>query len=95
MAGLMAVSELVEDATDLGDGSGQFVVPSLRDVAKTSPYFHDGSVQSLGEVVALYDAGSAHLGPDVSPVTSRPLGLTQPERDALVAFLESLSSPNQ
>jgi cytochrome c peroxidase len=55
-----------------------FVVPQLRNVSRTAPYFHDGSVETLAEAVELM--GRHQLGEE----------LTQGEIDDLVAFLEAL-----
>ena len=68
----------------------RFRTPGLRNVAVTAPYMHDGSLRSLGAVVAFYDAGGVPnegLDPRI-----RPLGLDAGEQAALVAFLESLTS---
>lgn len=64
--------------------------PSLRNVAFTSPYMHDGGLRTLADVVAFYDrGGEPHDGQ--SPHV-RPLGLTDEESRALVAFLGTLTS---
>lgn len=68
---------------------GAFKTPTLREVARTSPYMHDGSLASLEDVIEYYDrGGNRHplLDADV-----RPLGLTPPEKRALAAFLRALS----
>lgn len=74
---------------------GAFKVPSLRNVALTAPYFHNGDARTLREAVELYSRGG-----NVFPVTEmdgtpiEPLGvpsLTSDEVDAIVAFLESLT----
>jgi cytochrome c peroxidase len=74
---------------------GAFKVPSLRNVALTAPYFHNGDARTLREVVELYSRGG-NVFPvremDGTPI--EPLGvpsLTSDEIDALVAFLESLT----
>lgn len=67
-----------------------YKTPSLRNVALTAPYMHDGSLATLEEVVAFYDAGGV-ANPGKSPLLA-PLGLTAAEREALVAFLRSLTS---
>ena len=67
---------------------GTFRVPSLRAVARTAPYFHDGRFQTLEAVVAHYDQGG-DATPGQSPRV-RPLRLSPAERDALVAFLRTL-----
>jgi cytochrome c peroxidase len=67
---------------------GGFKTPSLREVSQTAPYFHDGSVASLEEVVEHYArGGNAHVERDIHP-----LDLTKDEKAALVAFLHALSS---
>ena len=68
---------------------GAFKTPTLRDIALTAPYFHDGSAATLADVVAHYDRGGddrSNLSPEV-----RPLHLTAQEKDDLVAFLKSLT----
>lgn len=67
---------------------GRFRVPSLRAVARTAPYFHDGRAATLADVVAHYDRGGD--GTDGQDARVRPLRLAAGERDALVAFLASL-----
>ena len=64
---------------------GKFRTPSLRNVAVTGPYMHDGSVATLREAVEreLYD----HTQP------GRPLILTPQEKHDLVEFLQALTSP--
>jgi len=69
--------------------TGRFRVASLRAVARTAPYFHDGRFATLAEVVAHYDRGGDGT-PGQSPAV-RPLHLTQPEREALVAFLATFT----
>lgn len=75
--------------TGLEQDRALFKVPSLRNVALTAPYMHDGSLGSLKEVVAHYSSGGA-AHPNKSPLI-RPLGLSAQERADLVAFLESLT----
>lgn len=70
---------------------GAFKTPSLREVAWTGPYFHDGSAATLEQVVAHYQRGGDARG-NVSPVI-KPLALTGEEQADLVAFLGALSSP--
>ena len=68
---------------------GAFKTSTLRDVALTAPYMHDGSVATLKEVVDLYNRGgepNRFLDGGI-----RPLELTDHEIEALVAFLESLT----
>jgi cytochrome c peroxidase len=74
---------------------GAFKVPSIRNVALTAPYFHNGDALTLRDVVEFYSRGG-----NVAPITARdgtliePLGvplLTPDEVDALVAFMEALT----
>ena len=70
----------------------RFRTPSLRNVALTAPYMHDGKLRRLEDVVAFYNAGGvAHEGRDER---IRPLGLDAQEIVALVAFLKSLTGDN-
>ena len=66
-----------------------FKVPTLRNVEVTAPYMHDGSIQTLEEVVNHYNEGGANHPHKSSLI--RPLQLLQNEKDALVAFLKSLT----
>ena len=85
---------------DPGD-RGLFRPPSLRNVALTAPYMHDGSIPTLRDVVKHYAAGGTVLeaGPfagdgRVSPLKSglvRGFKITEAELDDVVAFLESLT----
>lgn len=64
-------------------------MPTLRNVAVTAPYMHDGSLATLEEVVEHYDQGGRGH-PDTDPLI-RPLGLTPEEKSDLVAFLRALT----
>jgi len=71
---------------------GEFRVPSLRDVARTAPYMHNGSLATLRDVVRHYsELDEERLHADGEQIL-RPLRLTDAEIDDLVAFLESLSA---
>jgi len=68
-----------------------FKTPTLRNVAVVGPYMHDGSLPTLDRVLAHYDGGFVRrpsLDPDMQPLALRPS-----ERADLLAFLESLTSP--
>ena len=74
---------------------GAFKVPSLRNVALTAPYFHNGDARTLREVVEFYSRGG-NVAPiealDGTPI--EPLGvpmLKTEEIDAIVSFMESLT----
>jgi cytochrome c peroxidase len=70
---------------------GEFRVPGLRNVARTAPYMHDGSLATLSDVVRHYsELSEERLHADGERIL-RPLRLAQGEADDLVAFLESLT----
>jgi cytochrome c peroxidase len=78
-----------EPAThDTGLG-GRFRAPTLRNVAATAPYMHDGRFATLDEVLDYYAAGGSHASGQ-SPLLAG-FGLSPLERCDLVAFLESLT----
>ena len=68
---------------------GAFKVPTLREVARTAPYMHDGSFETLEEVVDFYSDGG-RANPNLDPQI-RPLHLSKEEKRALVKFLGGLS----
>jgi len=82
---------------------GAFKTPSLREVARTAPYMHTGTMPDLNEVMDMYNRGMPqpiprnvlknHEGPipESSPLLS-PLGLTEEEKQAVIAFLGALTS---
>lgn len=75
--------------TGRAEDVGAFKTPTLRDVARTAPYMHDGSLATLEDVVAFYDSGGvANANLDVE---IRPLALTGKQRRDLVAFLIALT----
>ena len=68
---------------------GAFKTPTLREITRTAPYMHDGSLATLEEVIEFYDRSgnpNSHLDSEL-----RPLHLTAEEKQALVAFLQALS----
>ncbi len=91
----------VEDAPDRGreEVTGQksdlraFRTPSLRNVALTAPYMHDGSLATLEEVLDHYALGGSPNDSAQSALI-RPTPLNPLERADLLAFLRALSSPN-
>jgi cytochrome c peroxidase len=71
---------------------GEFRVPSLRNVARTGPYMHNGSLATLEDVVRHYsEVDVERLHGDDGARLIRPLRLTAQESADLVRFLESLS----
>jgi cytochrome c peroxidase len=67
-----------------------FKVPTLRDVARRAPYFHDGSAATLAAVIEHYDYGGVDRASRSELI--KPLGLTDLEKTALLAFLATLTS---
>ncbi len=76
---------------------GAFKTPTLRNIAITAPYMHDGSIATLKEVVEHYNNGGKTNEDDVENAFLsggiRPLNLTEQEFDDVVAFMEALTSP--
>ena len=72
---------------------GAFKTPTLRDISYSAPYFHDGSASTLEEVVDHYIKGGV-IKTNLSP-NMKPLKLSKKERSDLIAFLQSLNSPQQ
>jgi cytochrome c peroxidase len=73
-----------------------YMTPTLRNLRRTNPYFHNGSAASLREVVEFYNDGAernSHLDPELrgQDGQTRLLGLRAAEIDALVLFLNSLN----
>src|SRR5262245_48837949 len=72
-------------------GLGAFKTPSLRELAHTAPYMHDGSLPTLAAVLGHY-AGRFVRRPALAPHMNRKLRLSAQERADLIAFLRTLSS---
>ena len=70
--------------------TGAFKTPTVRNVALTAPYMHDGSVATLEEVVEWYDKGG-HPNPQLSDKI-KPLHLTDQEQTDLVEFMKACTS---
>ncbi len=70
-----------------------FKTPNLRNVLVTGPYFHDGSQETLWDVMDHYNKGDGLQNPWLDE-DIQPLGLSENEIDDLVAFLASLTSPD-
>lgn len=91
------VSESCKDMRFLNfttpEGIGSFKTPTLRNVAETAPYMHDGSMTSLREVLEHYNQMNTSSVIGNRDETLKPLGLDETELLALEAFLQSLTSP--
>jgi cytochrome c peroxidase len=68
---------------------GAFKTPTLREIRRTAPYMHDGSIRTLEDVIEHYDRGG--IPNPFLDSELRPLHLSQNEKAALRAFLEALS----
>ena len=93
--------------TDLGYGAitgrevdqGKFKVPSLRNIALTAPYMHDGRFKTLEEVLDHYNEHINYDSPNISPlileasneVNGTSLRLTREEKQKIIAFLKTLT----
>ena len=85
----------VADITGDASQTGAFKVPTLRNIARTSPYMHSGSLETLFEATAFYNKGRGHAAP---PEVARYIHwhiwepqLTQDELDLLVTFMLTLT----
>jgi cytochrome c peroxidase len=81
-------------ATKRAGDAGRFSVPSLRNVALTAPYMHDGRFRTLDEVVEHYCTGmkrSATLDPNLAKHPDGGVPLNATDKKALVAFLKTLT----
>ena len=76
---------------------GAFKTPTLRNIAITAPYMHDGSLKTLKDVITHYNNGG--VTPANAKVNAflsggiRPLNLSDEQIDDLVAFMQALTSP--
>ena len=94
--GLDYVASL-DDFMDLGRGevtnnridNGAFRVPTLRNAVYSAPYMHDGRFETLEEVIEHYNSGGFQVD-NTNPLI-RPLGLTEYQKEALLAFILTLS----
>ena len=91
------------DEPDAGDGRFRFRTPSLRNVALTAPYMHNGTLATLEEVLEFYDEGRSRNanvatrrtdgdeGPRVSRQFRRVDDMSEGEQENIIAFLEALT----
>lgn len=83
-----------ELVTDLATDRAKFKVPSLRNIAVTAPYMHDGRFQTLEEVVDHYNSevkNSTTVDPALLGTTATGLMLDEQEKQDLVNFLKTLT----
>lgn len=81
-SGRARISHLEED-------KGKFKVPTLRNIELTGPYMHDGSFQTLQEVIEHFNTGG--VGHPNQSEDVKPLNLTEEQKADLVAFLSTLT----
>ncbi|MEM6726411.1 MAG: cytochrome c peroxidase [Bacteroidota bacterium] len=87
----------LNDFDDIGFGAvtgnvfdnGKFRIPTLRNIALTAPYMHDGRFETLEEVIDHYDSGG-HYADNLDPLIF-PIGLTDEQKDQILAFLHTLT----
>jgi len=79
--------------TQKAEDEGKFVVPTLRNLAKTAPYMHDGSLKTLDAVLLFYESGG-NPHPNKSALI-KPFKLSQEHRKALLAFLNALNDEEE
>jgi cytochrome c peroxidase len=87
--GLIEVSRQAKDM-------GRFRAPTLRNISLTAPYMHDGSIETLEEVIDFYAQGGRGLG-RTSPLKNafvKGIDMTEEERQDLLNFLASLTDDN-
>jgi cytochrome c peroxidase len=71
---------------------GKFVTPTLRNIARTAPYMHDGRFKTLEEVLQQYEKGGHGVineDPNILPFK-----LSERDKKDLIAFLNMLSDPS-
>jgi cytochrome c peroxidase len=86
--GDVGLYEITQDPND----RWRYKTPTLRNVALTAPYMHDGSLLTLADVVAFYNQGGQPN--ELLDPLIRPLNLSAAEQEDLVVFLESLTGDN-
>jgi cytochrome c peroxidase len=80
------------EVTGLPEDRWRYRTPTLRNVALTAPYMHDGSLATLRDVLLFYDRGGVH-NEALDPLIQR-LGLSNVDIEDLLAFLQSLTGGN-
>lgn len=84
------------EATKKESDLGKFRTPGLRNVVNTAPYWHNGEIATLAEIIDLKNRGMPHTGRQkpngqLSDLV-QPLRLTKEEQQSIIAFLHTLSS---
>lgn len=79
----------VREVSGNAQDEGYFKAPTLRNIAMTAPYMHDGSLPTLGAVLDHFSSGGVGDGMQAAPLP--PFALSDDERNALLAFLGTLT----
>lgn len=79
--------------TGLTADRGKFRAPTLRNIAATAPYLHNGSAETLADVIDLYAQGGATPRADNQSALVQGFEITAEEKADLLAFLDSLTDP--
>jgi cytochrome c peroxidase len=82
--GIFSVTKKPEDM-------GKFKAPTLRNIALTAPYMHDGSIPDLAGVLDHYAKGGRHRVPGKTDALLKPFTITEQQKKDVIAFLESLT----
>jgi cytochrome c peroxidase len=80
--------------TGLKNDNGKFMIPSLRNIALTAPYMHDGRFKTLEEVVDFYSSGvhmSANIDSKMGMAYQKGVKLSEKEKKDVLAFLRTLT----
>jgi cytochrome c peroxidase len=91
----------IHEITKRPEDIGKFRAPTLRNIAVTAPYMHDGSIATLGDVLDHYSAGGRTIAsgpyagvgrdnPNRAP-NLRPFAMSEAQKQDLIAFLETLT----
>lgn len=86
-----SIDQGVFNETHKNQDRGKFRTPSLRNVALTHPYFHDGSIANLHEVITIFAAGGQQMEEPNKSKWITPFTLRNEEERQLLLFLESLT----
>ena len=84
----LGLYEITENPAD----RWKYRTPSLRNIALTAPYMHDGSISTLAEIIEFYNLGG--IDNELRDPLVRPLNLSEKETGQLVAFLGALTGDN-
>ena len=77
--------------TQKPEDMGKFKAPTLRNIAVTAPYMHDGSIATLSEVLDHYAKGGRARNASRTDAFVQPFAITEQEKADIIAFLESLT----